>query len=199
MLTETEFYYLRHGETDWNLRGLAQGQTDVPLNENGRAQAVAACSLVANLPISTLCSSPLKRALETAKILQNQTGFRLEVIDELTECGWGECEGHVKGDWFQSWKSGQATPKGAEPYARFLERAVRGINSALTRPGPVLIVAHGGVYWAIQKFAALGVEFDLPNAVPVRHAPPRTDFPWWETKTIKAADRRHLPDKDLAS
>lgn len=184
MLTEVEFYYLRHGETDWNLQGLAQGRTDVPLNENGRAQARDACRLVENLRISTLCSSPLQRALETAEILQSQTGARLEVIEDLAECSWGACEGQGKGDWFHGWRSGELTPKGAEPYGFFLERALRGINQALTLRGPVLIVAHGGVYWAIEKYAALEAGADLPNATPVFHKPPRSDFPWWSAEIL---------------
>lgn len=188
MLTETAFYYLRHGETDWNLRGLAQGRTDVPLNETGRAQARAACALVESLGISTLCSSPLQRALETAEILQDRCGVRLEVIEDLAECGWGACEGQSKGEWFHGWRSGETTPKGAEPYDLFLKRALRGLNLALTLPAPVLIVAHGGVYWAIEKYAALEAGADLPNATPIFHRPPRSDFPWWSAEVLGNAD-----------
>lgn len=185
MLTEVEFYYLRHGETDWNLKGLAQGRTDVPLNETGRAQARIACQLIEYLPIATLCSSPLQRALETAQILQEHTGARLEVIEDLAECSWGFREGQGKGDWFHDWRSGNANPEGAEPYDLFLKRALRGINLSLTLPGPVLIVAHGGVYWAIEKYAALEAGADLPNATPVHHTPPRSDFPWWNAEVLE--------------
>lgn len=180
MLTPTEFYFLRHGETDWNLQGRAQGQTDVPLNENGRAQARAAQSLTKDLPIKTICSSPLARALETAQIIRETLNCPLEVVEDLRECSWGDCEGGSKGAWFQDWKSGTSNPPGAEPYGLFLERALSGLNTALCHPGPVLIVAHGGVYWSVQKYAALGAEFDLPNATPVRHEPPRDGFPWWQ-------------------
>lgn len=186
MLTEVEFYYLRHGETDWNLRGLAQGRSDVPLNENGRVQAREACALIGQLEIATLCSSPLQRALETAEILQTQCGARLEVVEDLAECSWGAREGQAKGDWFQGWKSGEVNPTGAEPYDFFLKRALRGINQALTLPGPVMIVAHGGVYWAIEKYAALEAGSDLPNATPVFHKPPRGDFPWWRAEVLRA-------------
>lgn len=185
MLTPTEFYFLRHGETDWNLQGLAQGQTDVPLNDRGRAQARAAQTLTQHLPIKTICSSPLSRALETAEILQEALGCALEVIEDLRECSWGDCEGGSKGAWFQDWKLGVSNPPGAEPYAVFLKRALSGLNSALAYPGPVLIVAHGGVYWSVQKHAALGAEFDLPNAAPVRHEPPKDDFPWWQAVELE--------------
>ncbi len=184
MLAPKEFYFLRHGETDWNLEGRAQGQTDVPLNDRGRDQARAAQSLTQHLPIKTICCSPLSRALETAQILQEALGCPLEVIEELRECSWGDCEGGSKGEWFKDWKQGVANPPGAEPYARFLKRALSGLNLSLDRPGPVLIVAHGGVYWSVQKYAALGAEFDLPNATPVRHDPPREAFPWWQATEL---------------
>ncbi|WP_282610286.1 histidine phosphatase family protein [Pelagibius sp. Alg239-R121] len=185
MLANTEFYFLRHGETDWNLQGLAQGLKDVPLNENGRTQAYAARAATASISIGTICSSPLSRALETAKIIQEAAACPIEVIDDLKECSWGDFEGQGKGDWFDSWKRGSLQATGVEPYDFFLKRALRGINRALAYPGPVLIVAHGGVYWAVQKYGALGEEFDLPNATPVRHRPPRDDFPWWETTVLQ--------------
>ena len=39
MLTQRAFWFLRHGETDWNARNLSQGRADIPLNEVGRAEA----------------------------------------------------------------------------------------------------------------------------------------------------------------
>ena len=39
-LTQTRFWFLRHGETDWNAKGLSQGNVDIPLNGNGIAGSV---------------------------------------------------------------------------------------------------------------------------------------------------------------
>ncbi|WP_264817893.1 histidine phosphatase family protein, partial [Acidomonas methanolica] len=47
MLLARPYWYLRHGQTDWNARDLSQGRTDVPLNATGEAQAVAAAQRVA--------------------------------------------------------------------------------------------------------------------------------------------------------
>ena len=49
MLTPREFYYLRHGETDWNRERRQQDRTDIPLNEIGVAQVSAALPLLAGL------------------------------------------------------------------------------------------------------------------------------------------------------
>jgi probable phosphoglycerate mutase len=181
------FFFLRHGETNWNREHRVQGQVDVPMNDTGLEQARRACNLVRGLPVATMCASPLSRALDTAIPLQTLLGCELEVIDDLAECSWGEREGDVKGQWFEDWKAGIRNPDGAESYAQFIERALRGINKCLERPGPVLIVSHGGVYWSVQKYAALGSEFDIPNAIPLRHDPPGRDYPWWTATVLEAA------------
>jgi probable phosphoglycerate mutase len=185
MLTETPFYYLRHGETDWNREGRFQGWTDVPLNATGRAQAAEAAALVRDLGIRTICASPLSRALETARVVAAAVGRPVEVIDDLRECGFGVQEGASIGEWYAAWREG-TTPPGAEPYRAFLDRALAGVNRALAAvDGPVLIVAHGGVYWAIRDHARFELE-GIPNCQPIFHEPPRPDRPWWDRRVIGA-------------
>jgi broad specificity phosphatase PhoE len=63
-------YLLRHGETDWNLQGKIQGGGfDIPLNANGRNQALAVAEALHGIPIGVVASSHLARAAETADIL----------------------------------------------------------------------------------------------------------------------------------
>jgi broad specificity phosphatase PhoE len=176
MLVETPFFYLRHGETDWNREHRAQGHSDIPLNATGIAQARAAIAPLLGCGIATICTSPLARARMTAEIVNQQLRRPLVVIEALKECGLGVQEGARRGDWFQAWQRGQ-TPAGAEPYEGFIARALAGINQALAQPGPVLIVAHAGVYWAVQRHAGLDPDARLPNGCPVRHDPPRHDPP----------------------
>lgn len=59
----------RHGETDWNKRGVLQGWLDVPVNELGRRQAGELAAAVADAGFSAVWSSPLVRARETAEII----------------------------------------------------------------------------------------------------------------------------------
>ncbi len=185
MLTATPFYYLRHGETDWNRQGRLQGWTDVPLNATGLGQARAAAGLVQGLGIRSICASPLGRALETARIVAAATAAPVTVIDDLRECGLGVHEGGTHGVWYDDWKRG-ATPEGAEPYRDFLARALAGVNQALAlRDGPVLIVAHGGVYWTIRDQARFELD-GIPNGQPIFHQPPSPGRPWWERSVIGA-------------
>lgn len=65
IIPQKTFYVLRHGETDWNIKGLCIGSTDIPLNEKGIEQAHNVASLLSDLDlgIKTICHSPLRRAL----------------------------------------------------------------------------------------------------------------------------------------
>ena len=176
MIRPVPFLYLRHGETDWNAEGRFQGRTDVPLNARGLAQARTARDLLAGTGVATICSSPQRRARETAEIVNKALGLPLVVIDDLAECCLGVREGQLKAEWYPEWKAGR-TPDGAEPYRDFLVRALRGINQALEQDGPVLIVAHGGTYIPVRDHLGLG-EIELQNCVPVRHEPPSDGSRW---------------------
>ena len=59
MIPKRPFYFLRHGETDWNFEGRYQGQSDIPLNATGIAQAHAAADRLARVPIDRIVSSRL--------------------------------------------------------------------------------------------------------------------------------------------
>jgi broad specificity phosphatase PhoE len=63
------FYFVRHGETDWNKEGRIQGHTDIPLNATGRQQAEHAAPVFLRRPIDIIVTSNLSRAYETASII----------------------------------------------------------------------------------------------------------------------------------
>jgi broad specificity phosphatase PhoE len=69
MIPKRPFYFLRHGQTDWNLEGRYQGHSDILLNATGIAQARAAADCLAGVPIDRIVASPLIRALATAAIV----------------------------------------------------------------------------------------------------------------------------------
>ena len=56
------FFFLRHGETDWNRERRLQGNIDVPLNATGLAQAEAAAKRLVGAGVATIVASPLARA-----------------------------------------------------------------------------------------------------------------------------------------
>ena len=183
MLKHRSFYFLRHGQTNWNLENRAQGQTDVPLNEAGRAQANSAIEKLQGIGIASICCSPLWRAKETASIIAQALRLEAVVIDELKEASWGVCEGRVRDAWFSQWKAG-ITPDGAEPYGQFLDRALSGLNAALELPEPTLIVSHGGTYWAVERETGIALGEDVPNCTPVFHRPPAANERDWHFKIL---------------
>lgn len=84
-------YIIRHAKTDMNSRKALQGRSDRPLNGEGREQAAAAAEALAGVTFSKVFSSPLRRALETARIV---VPYADPVTDErLTEMDYGPYEG----------------------------------------------------------------------------------------------------------
>lgn len=88
-------YLLRHGETNWNAQGKIQGGGfDIPLNENGRSQAMSAARAMDDIPLTLIASSPLSRAAETADLLgEGRHNFDRILVPGLTEMSFGEFEG----------------------------------------------------------------------------------------------------------
>lgn len=165
-LVSRAFWFLRHGETDWNARNLSQGNVDIPLNEVGRAQANTAAALLRHRGIRSIVASPLSRAYETALRAGEAVGQEVAVDDELREVSFGVQEGQPMSDWFQDWVDGRFTPEGAEPFATLRARAVRAVNRALERESVVLVVAHGALFRALRAEMGLEPNVRTPNAVP---------------------------------
>lgn len=96
----TQVILIRHGETDWNAKSLIQGQSDVPLNENGNSQAkLLAEHLITTYPdIDAIYSSDLQRAYSTALFAAKKYNKSVHKRSSLRECSWGDIEGLHKND-----------------------------------------------------------------------------------------------------
>jgi broad specificity phosphatase PhoE len=166
-LTPTTFWFLRHGETDWNIDSLAQGNVDIPLNQTGLAQARTSAGKLRNRGIRTIVSSPLSRARDTANIVAEALGLPVEFDEGLREVAFGVNEGKpIAEQWFLDWLNGVATPEGAESFASLRARAAEAINRAVAKTAPVLVVAHGGFFRALRADMGLEPNVRLPNGTP---------------------------------
>ncbi|WP_374654340.1 histidine phosphatase family protein [Dongia sp.] len=170
MLPRIPFHFVRHGETDWNRAGRMQGWRDIPLNANGAAQAEALRAAMGNHGFRSIAASPLSRARQTAEILNRDLGLELHLVGELREFDVGPYEGTEPRGWFADWRGG-ALRDGVESFADFTQRIRRGMLAALNLPGPVLVVAHGGVVWALESLLGLPVGMDIANTTLVRFRP----------------------------
>ena len=146
------FYFIRHGQTNTNLRQVMCGSGwDIDLNETGVGQARRAASGPLNqaLDVTTICCSPMRRARQTADILNEVLRVPVIVIDELKEWFVGEWEGKPWGSAPDPFAENKEPP-GGETRFQFEQRVKIGFNKSLRHKGPVLIVAHGGVLYCLS-------------------------------------------------
>ncbi len=147
-------FLARHGETDWNAAGRWQGQTDVPLNERGRAQARALALSLRSAGIAAVASSDLLRARVTAELVAEGLGLALGHVDPaLRERRFGCFEGLTREEvaarhpeaWARHLADPGPAPPGGESREELLGRLLPALVSVATRlPGPALVVLHGG-------------------------------------------------------
>ena len=166
-LCPTAFFFLRHGETDWNAQGLTQGRTDVALNAAGIAQAQAAALRLSGRGIRSIVVSTLGRARHTAALVGAVLGIEPSSDDALVEASFGAQEGRQMGPWYDSWVSGHDTPEGGEAFCDLQSRVVPAVNRALLLPGPVLIVGHGAMFRAVRAAMGLSALVRTDNGVPL--------------------------------
>jgi broad specificity phosphatase PhoE len=85
---------IRHGETHWNEgKRIQGGDSDIELNETGLEQASKLAVFLENEPITTILSSPLKRAKSTAEVIASNHRLPVEMEPALKELKVGELEG----------------------------------------------------------------------------------------------------------
>jgi len=172
----TPFYFLRHGETDHNVHKIYDDFTEVDLNENGKKQALRVQRIFCSLPIATVCSSPLLRVQQTKNIVLGNKLVQDVVLDEFREC-----PGSL---WrlFLAAETRQLTVKEWALINDFTHRVKIGLEKALQYNAPVLLVAHGGTYWALAHLLQLQGNRKIGNCVPTHISPEGPEI--WKAEPI---------------
>ncbi|MBB6172813.1 putative phosphoglycerate mutase [Nocardiopsis mwathae] len=138
----------RHGQTTWNVEKRFQGQTDIPLNEVGEAQAREAAALLAAMRPDAIVASDLRRAAVTAQCLAERTGLEVEYDKGLRERFGGSWEGLTTAEIRERWPEHDARmdiPDGEDVLAvgeRVHEAALRGLER-VPEHGLLVVVGHG--------------------------------------------------------
>lgn len=136
------FYFLRHGETVWNEQQILNGNTDIGLTARGKKQATEVLKSVRALPLQSICCSPMVRAKETRDLISEKRSFQHYEFLDLAECSgevWSRMVELERGTAYEVCSDVQD----------FMHQTIRGISSAIEEEGPVLVVAHGGIHWAL--------------------------------------------------
>jgi probable phosphoglycerate mutase len=146
----------RHGRTEWNASGRFQGQTDIDLDEIGRAQAWESARRLAALEPDLLISSDLRRTRDTMAALGEITGKPIQLDERLRETFAGEWQGLTGAEIasrypeeYKAWRAGDPLLKvgGGETRQDVAERmaaAVRDIAARLADDGLAVLTSHGG-------------------------------------------------------
>lgn len=140
---------VRHGATEWSVADRHTGRTDIPLTEDGRAQAGAIAGRLEGLRPAVVWTSPLQRAAETCRL----AGFTAdEVVDDLAEWDYGDAEGRTTAELREEvpgWAVWTHGAPGGESLADLAARADRLSARIRAADAPVLVFAHGHLLRAL--------------------------------------------------
>ena len=149
--------FVRHGQTEWNAKRLLQGSTDIPLNRAGMEQAEALRRELCTVPVDFAVTSPLLRARQTAQVICRGREIEAEPDARIAERGFGNFEGAFfdRALFARWWLPGfDGSADGIEPLNEFCGRVSSLLDELARRFArqTVLMVAHGGVSIAVQRY-----------------------------------------------
>lgn len=148
---DMQLILIRHGETLWNKEKRVQGTSDVELSETGIEQARKLALSLKDSAISAVYASPLKRAHQTAEIINCFHGKAIETHHELMEMNMGDFEGLPfkelmarENEFLRRWIAQPASVRmpGGETLAELQDRAWVSIQKILKREENALVVSH---------------------------------------------------------
>ncbi|SFO68419.1 probable phosphoglycerate mutase [Algoriphagus ornithinivorans] len=168
-MNRKKIYLVRHGQTDFNLRGVVQGSgIDAPINETGRAQAKAFYEAYQNIAFDQVYHTALIRTRQSIESFISK-GIPTTALPELNEISWGDYEGTPmtpeEGEYYKhmlhQWQMGNldyAIAGGESPNV-VAERMRKGIQKILEGPGETILVCMHGR--AMRIFLSLIFNYDL--------------------------------------
>ena len=164
-------YITRHGQTDWNVEHKVQGKADIELNEKGKEQAKETANKLLNKDIDLIICSPLKRAKQTADIINENRNIEIIYDDRISERDFGKLEGLKQEEFdfqgFWSYKNNYKYER-AENIQEFFKRIYSFLDEIKEKykGKNVLLVTHGGVSIPVNcYFNGIPEDDDLLNLV----------------------------------
>ena len=151
---------VRHGESELNIENIFFGHLDPKLTKKGQEQALKTKKILSNIDYKKICSSPLKRAVETANIINTKKN-NLNLIDELKELNFGILEGLTYEEilkkypedaikWKENWQTYDYQT--GESVEQLQKRCVDFVESLELSDGNIVAVCHWGVINCILSY-----------------------------------------------
>lgn len=167
MLTK-KIYLIRHGQTEYNLRGVVQGSgIDAPLNWNGHKQAAAFFEQYKDVPFDKVYYTGLQRTKQSVQGFID-LGLPHEAVPDLNEISWGRYEGvpmtHEENNYYEymleRWSSGDLdyAIEGGESPIMVAKRLQRGIKHILSQKAETILVCMHGRAMRILLAVMLGYD-----------------------------------------
>ena len=130
-----KLYIVRHGQTGYNIDNKVCGISDVELTSLGKQQAKMASEQLKDISLDMIFASPLQRAHETAKIINENHQLEIKIDSRIQEINFGKFEGIVNNEEFQYYKQNH------------------GLHYENKYPDKnILVVCHGGIVRVIHSY-----------------------------------------------
>ena len=169
-MVKTKIIAIRHGETEWNIEARCQGHKDSPLTENGVKQAESVALRLTGYNLSTIYTSDLGRAVQTAEIISESSNLNIKPDLRLRERNMGVLQGLTDSEMVKSYPGVCSNLKKLDPdyivpngdsIRQSYNKNIECLNE-IARSHPensVLIVTHGGVLSGFFKYV-VGLPLD---------------------------------------
>lgn len=150
-----KLYVVRHGQTDYNIDNKVCGISNVELTDLGKQQAIKAREQLEDQKIDYIFASPLQRAYETAKIINEKYHLNIQIDSRVQEINFGQFEGVINNKEFQYYKQNHALHY---PQGESLFQVVHRVYSFLEElenkypDKNILVVCHGGIVRVIHSY-----------------------------------------------
>ena len=139
---------VRHGITDWNSEGRAQGVSDIPLNEEGREQATSLAHRLTKDTWDVMVTSDLSRAKETGKIINATLEIPVIIDKRIREINCGKMEGTTENERIKLWGSDwRKVDLGMESFDDVSKRGIDFLQEISTKHAnkKILVISHGAL------------------------------------------------------
>ena len=152
----TEVFLVRHGQTAWNVGGRFQGQSDVPLSAEGRAQAALVAARFPADRLDMIYASDLMRAVDTGRAIADRLGAPMETTEKLREMFFGQWEGLTYDEIVAGWPDAgplffeapdALIPPDGETFQMVQDRAAPFLEDVVRKHAgeSIVLVAHGAI------------------------------------------------------